>query len=68
MQIEINLKNIKTTVAGLAALVVGILPNFGIHLSSTLSTELIGVLTGFGLMFAKDAEKEIKKLVSDKKE
>jgi len=69
MTININFKNLKTTLAGIATLLVSFSSYIGIHLNSDIKQELIALFVSVGLIFAKDAEKFVnEKIANTKKE
>jgi len=70
MTININLKNLKTTLSGIAALLISFSSFLGIHLNSDLKQELTALFVSIGLILAKDAEKDLlkEKTANTKKE
>jgi len=69
MTININFKNLKTTLSGIAVLLVSFSNYIGIHLNSDIKQELIALFVSVGLIFAKDAEKFVnEKIANTKKE
>jgi len=69
MTININFKNLKTTLSGIAVLLVSFSSYIGIHLNSDIKQELVALFVSVGLIFAKDAEKFVnEKIANTKKE
>jgi hypothetical protein len=69
MTINLNIKNLKTTLSGVAALLISFSSTLGIHLNNDIKQELIALFVSIGLIFAKDAEKFVnEKIANTKKE